>query len=268
MTQAAVSYQVRILEHRSGGPLFYRRARGVELTREGKLLAGRASEAFSILHEAFTDVQRERNEVLSIASLPTFGARILAPRLGTFQSAHPQISTRLSIFPGDADTPSEGASVTIRFGSANWAEAEVDKLMSLTLTPMVAPDFVRRHGPFNHPSDLLGVPLINSGHSNWRRWFEKSGVYDSPPPRATGYETVRTQLFEAEAVLAGHGACLLTPLYFREALAKGDLVRPFNTQVDLDVAVWLVVPSHRRGLPGVRAFRAWLRSEMSRLNQV
>ena len=46
MTQAAVSYQIKVLEDRVGGPLFLRGARGVTLTDDGRPLAPAVGEAF------------------------------------------------------------------------------------------------------------------------------------------------------------------------------------------------------------------------------
>jgi LysR family glycine cleavage system transcriptional activator len=43
MTQAAVSYQIKLLEERVGGPLFARGARGVALTETGRQLAPRGA---------------------------------------------------------------------------------------------------------------------------------------------------------------------------------------------------------------------------------
>ena len=47
MTQAAVSYQIKVLEERVGAPLFLRRPRQVALTDVGQRLAPAVSEAFA-----------------------------------------------------------------------------------------------------------------------------------------------------------------------------------------------------------------------------
>ena len=53
MTQAAVSYQIKLLEERVGGPLFLRGPRGVTLTDTGRRLAPAVSDAFASLRAAF-----------------------------------------------------------------------------------------------------------------------------------------------------------------------------------------------------------------------
>src|SRR5881394_2004770 len=53
MTQAAVSYQIKLLEERLGAPLFLRRPRALALSEAGEWLAPRTSDAFDILREAY-----------------------------------------------------------------------------------------------------------------------------------------------------------------------------------------------------------------------
>jgi DNA-binding transcriptional LysR family regulator len=53
MTQAAVSYQMKVLEERLGAPLFVRQGRGMALTDLGRRIAPQVHEAFQLLDKAF-----------------------------------------------------------------------------------------------------------------------------------------------------------------------------------------------------------------------
>ena len=53
MTQAAVSYQIKLLEERVGVPLFLRRPRQVVLTEAGQRLVPDVSHAFTLMAEAY-----------------------------------------------------------------------------------------------------------------------------------------------------------------------------------------------------------------------
>ena len=64
MTQAAVSYQIKLLEDRVGVPLFRRKARGVVLTPDGVRLAERAGEALEILRQAFAEARHASDDTL------------------------------------------------------------------------------------------------------------------------------------------------------------------------------------------------------------
>ena len=71
MTQAAVSYQIKVLEDRIGAPLFVRLPRQVALTRGGQRLAPAVSEAFEMLRVAFAGTGRVVDNVISISVIPT-----------------------------------------------------------------------------------------------------------------------------------------------------------------------------------------------------
>src|SRR5262249_53206189 len=96
MTQAAVSYQIRLLEDRLV-PLFLRKGRGVELTEAGRRLAPAVTAAFDGLRFAFEDFNERSQGTLAITAVQTFAANWLVPRLGAFQAAHPDIAVRLDV---------------------------------------------------------------------------------------------------------------------------------------------------------------------------
>src|SRR4051794_34679720 len=68
MTQAAVSYQIKILEERVGAPLFLRRPRQIALSETGARLASQVHEAFKLMREAFADTRGQVDNLLSIST--------------------------------------------------------------------------------------------------------------------------------------------------------------------------------------------------------
>src|ERR1051326_7908073 len=62
MTQAAVSYQIKILEDRVGVPLFARMPRQVVLTERGLQLAPAVTDAFEALRAAFAGIDDRLEE--------------------------------------------------------------------------------------------------------------------------------------------------------------------------------------------------------------
>ncbi|WP_127900929.1 LysR substrate-binding domain-containing protein [Solirhodobacter olei] len=264
MTQAAVSYQIRLLEERVGGPLFKRRARGVSLTAEGARLAARAGEAMDILREAFAEARKVSDEVLAISSIASFAILMLAPRLGKFQLGHPGIGVRVDIDHRSVDLLAGEASIGIRAGRGNWPGLRADVLMPSMLTVMMSPRFAAEHGPFEAPADLLRVPRIDPDDPGWGFWFAAAGLSEAPS-KGRVLSSLGTQALTVEAARAGQGACLLTPLYFRDALERGELVQPFDILAAEDMSIWLVYPERRHNAPAIRAFRTWLLGEMAAL---
>ena len=72
MTQAGVSYQMKLLEERLGAPLFVRKGRCMVLTELGRRIAPRVTDAFTALGEAFDggDVHSMPEEPLGFPAEP------------------------------------------------------------------------------------------------------------------------------------------------------------------------------------------------------
>lgn len=264
MTQAAVSYQIRILEDRVGLSLFRREPRGVTPTAEGAHLARRTGEALEILRQAYAEVRSQMEETLVISVLATFAAHVLAPRLGRFQVAHPEFTTRIDVNHKLVDLNAGEASVAVRAGTGDWPGLRADLLMRARYTPMLSPALIDEYGPLREPSDLLRLPLIDAADPSWRNWFAAAGI-EAPDILQQKHHSLGAQFLEAQAAMAGQGVCLLTPEYYRDLLARGELVQPFDIVSEDDVSIWLVYPERRRNAPSVRAFRDWLLGEMHEL---
>src|SRR4029079_15285927 len=96
MTQAAVSYQIRLLEERLGASLFARVKGPVSLTESGRRIAPPVANAFETLEDAFSGLVAEDQALLSLSAAQTLATSWLAPRLGRFQVRHPNLAVRLS----------------------------------------------------------------------------------------------------------------------------------------------------------------------------
>lgn len=262
LTQAAVSYQIKVLEDRVGVPLFRRRARGVALTLDGARLAERAGEALEILRQAFADARHASDETLVISVLATFAAYILAPRLGHFQIAHPGITTRVEVDHRLADLQAGEATVAIRAGRGRWPGLAAHFLFHADYTPVVSPVLIDRYGRPEKPADLLDLPLIDADDEAWCGWFTAAGLMPPRPGRG-GYSLLGTQLLTVQAALTGQGVCLLNPIYFRDMLAAGQLIQPFDILWRDQISNYLVYPERRRNAPAIRAFRDWLLPEIA-----
>lgn len=261
MTQAAVSYQIRLLEERLGVPLFVRSKRRVTLSEAGRRLAPVVSDAFDRLSEGFSGLVDEDESVLGISTAQTFASNWLAARLGGFQIARPELAVRLLTSNALADFARDEVDVAVRMGTGPWPGLRQHFLFCLYATPLCTPDFRDRHG-LERPEDLLRVPRLNAHDWWWKEWLEAAGVAleDETPQHGIRLDS---QSLEGNAALAGHGVGLLTPLYWNAELAAGRLVQPFDLVVVSGPALWLVYPEHKRGRAKIRAFRDWLLAEMS-----
>ncbi|HEX4694115.1 transcriptional regulator GcvA [Sphingomonas sp.] len=262
MTQAAVSYQIKVLEERLGAPLFRREKRRVVLTDAGRAAAPPITRAFDAIDSAFGAIRAADEAVLTVSTSNTFANTWLAWRLGSFQMKHPEMAVRLQTSDAMADFGSDDVDVAVRAGLGGWDGLIEDLIVPIDFTPMCSPGFLRRHGPLT-PEKLLDVPQISLHDPWWPFWLREAGV-DVPegPPRAG--VRLDSQAHEGHAAMAGQGVAMLTPFFWRNDLAEGRLVRPFEQVSTRGYAYWLVYPQARRGTPKIKRFREWLLAELAR----
>jgi LysR family transcriptional regulator, glycine cleavage system transcriptional activator len=261
MTQAAVSYQIRVLEERLGVPLFLRSKQRVTLSDAGRRVAPAVSGAFDTIAEAFADLVDEDESVLAISTAQTFASNWLAPRLGGFQIQRPELAVRLHTSNLMVDFARDDVDVAVRLGTGPWPGLRQHFLFCLTGTPVCSPDFLAKH-PLHRPQDLLTVTRLNPDDYWWEQWLSAAGVAEREQRGPRGIR-LDSQALEGNAALGGHGVGLLTPLFWRSELASGRLVQPFPLVVTTGPALWLVYPEHKRGRAKIRAFRSWLLEEIS-----
>lgn len=262
MTQAAVSYQVKLLEERLGAPLFRRDKRRVVLTDAGARAAPQVSRAFDAIDQAFAQVRAEDEKLLVISTANTFANAWLAWRLGSFQMAHPEMAVRLDTSDALVDLDAGEVDCAIRAGLGPWPGLAADKLLDIDFTPMVSPAFLERHGALE-PGDLLHLPLISPHDLWWNIWLREAGVDVPEGPPRPGVR-LDSQAHEGHAAIAGQGVAMLTPFFWKNDLAEGRLARPFEQVSTRGYAYWFVVPEGRRNVPKIKRFREWLLEEMRR----
>jgi len=263
MTQAAISYQVKLLEDRVGAPLFLREPRRVVLSEIGRRLAPQVSEAFQQLNAAFAALRKTAEGVLSITSVHTFATNWLVPRLGAFQLAHPDIAVRLDVSSRSVDFAREEFDVGIRGGLGDWPGLKAHRLIAGEFTPLLSPALLERAGSLKSPADLLRLPRLDAHDEWWRRWFELAGVPDVERPTGSPL-TTEVQSMAGTAAIAGQGVAILMPAFFAADIAAGRLIQPFDLVARDEMSYWLVYPKERRNTAKIRAFCAWILAETAR----
>lgn len=259
MTQAAVSYQIKLLEERIGEPLFLRRPRDLALTEIGQRLAPEMARAFDILRDAFGDLAREEGTLI-VNTMHTFAAQWLAPRLGRFQLLQPQVAVRLETTNRAIDFAREEVDVVVRAGKGVWPGLMAHRLVDVRFTPMLSPRLAASIGGVKEPADILKLPLIDSKDPWWITWLNAHDLPVSILADQTA-PSLSMQALDAEAAMADMGVALLTPAYYRAELATGRLIQPFERVIDEGTGYWLAYPESRRNVPKIKKFREWIVAE-------
>ena len=263
MTQAAVSYQVRLLEERLVIALFRREGRGVALTPAGEQAAPQIARAFDAIDAAFGRLRAESEAMLTVSTTQTFANTWLAWRLGGFQMAQPGMAVRLMAGDHITDFAREEADVAIRAGIGPWPGLERHLLFPIDFTPMCSPGFLARHGGAIRAEDLLHLPIISPHDPWWPYWLKEAGVEVDEDVIRPGVR-LDSQAHEGHAAMAGQGVAMLTPFLWRNDIAEGRLVRLSEQASTRGYGYWLVYPEERRGAAKIMRFREWLLEEIGK----
>lgn len=261
MTQAAISYQIRLLEERLGLPLFHRVKRQVRLTETGRRIAPLISGAFDGLDDAFGIARTDGDSVLTISSSNTFASNWLARRLGGFQVQRPELAVRMDTSDRIVDFAHDDADVAIRNSIEPWPGLVSHFLMRVPIVPLASPDFVARHGPFKKPDDVMRASRVSPDDQWWGRWLNAAG---GNPAKLAPRAGVRmdSQVMDGNAAIAGQGIAILNGALWWQEIQSGRLVQPHPHVAFSRGRYWLVYPEYRRNAPKVKAFREWILDEM------
>lgn len=260
ITQSAVSRQIRQLEEQLGVPLFIRHARGIELSRAGQQLLPSVEQAFDVLQQAVAGLST-RPADLKIKLPPTLALRWFLPRLGDFQSQHPEVEVRMSTASfNHVNFEREDFDCAIVFGKRAPTDAFVQPLFEERLLPVCSPATAAR---LLTPADLAHEPLIHLSHDHgdWRAWLALAQV--SHPNLAAGpsFEVIDMAVSVAEQ---GVGVALADPILVTNDLRTGRLIAPFP---DMALAngdhYWFICPRSRRHEAPIEALQAWLLSQIA-----
>lgn len=261
VTQSAVSHAIRELEARLGVALFHREGRALELTDAGKLYLPYVSDAIARLRagdQALLDPTR-RARVLTVSVSPSFAAKWLAPRLGSFADANPDLDLRISAAPQHIDFSDSEIDVAVRHGDGSWPQLSCTRLCEETMFPVCSPALLKGKRP-RTPADLPALALIHQRNTDaWRDWLAAFGV--NAPARALHGPTYSEMSLAIDAAIAGQGIALARSALEDRDLREGRLTRPLAEERPAPFAYWIVCPKPSAELPKIIRFREWLLRE-------
>lgn len=266
VTPAAVSHQVKALEEVLGQKLFRRVSRSLVLTDAGQLLLAPLGEGLDRMAEGIARLRGlEGNQPLTVSVPPSFGAKWLMPRLEHFRSLCPEVDVRIDASMRLVNLDREDIDLAVRYGGGRYPGVEVECLMSEQVFPVCSPELLRRGPALDTPADLAGHTLIHTeylGGSNaypdWSMWLSAVGL-----PRLRPRHELRISLASmgVDAAVAGQGVLLVGSVLVAGDLARGRLVRLFDTAVPVNLCYYLVRSARRPVTPPLLAFMDWLRAE-------
>ncbi len=255
LSAPAVSQQIRDLEAALGEPLFERGPRSVRLTEAGRaFLPVVAGAVGSIEASAASLFGGAEARPLTVRASALFACSWLAPRLGGFMAAHPEVRLTLSSAVSDAAFDRPGAELSITFARPPRPREEADALFGERISAVAAPTVA---AGIASPEDLLDHVLVDAvGHrANWGLLL---------PERRPGLREPRLVLVDttlaALAMAASGGAVALARAPASDHLAQALGLAPVLPGLTAQgVEIYrLIRPERSRLSPAARAFRDWL----------
>lgn len=269
VTPAAISHQIKGLEADLGMPLFRRLNRALLLTDEGQLLLPDIRDGFQSFHRAMERLRARSSEnVLTVAMAPSFAAKWLVPRLEKFNRAHPELDVRISASMQMVDYDAEGVDIGIRFGKGNYPDFVSELLLQDTAFPVCSPRLLEGEHALNSPDELRFHVLLHDeswrlnyeSFPNWSMWIAAANIEGVDATRGTRFNMTSDVI---NAAIEGAGVALGRSSMVEGDLEAGRLVKPFDLDVPVEFAFFVVYREANLQQMKVSAFRDWLREEVS-----
>ncbi|MEH0093257.1 LysR substrate-binding domain-containing protein [Vibrio metschnikovii] len=263
VTQAAVSQQVKILEHHLKATLFTREAKGIRLTDAGQSYQPVLSQVFHSLRIGTEDLFGERgNNTLSLRVSNTFAEHFLAPRLPSFLKDYPRFRVRLYTSPWSQSDQRSQPDIEIYNGYGDWDGRQVERLTHEYWQVVCRPQAINHYGNVTCAKQLLDWPraAIIGYRETWLDWFSQQGITEIADAPCLEFDTTTLAI---QAVRHGDIALLTRNFVVADPLAKGSLVLAHPASMTTTGGHYLVWKKgdHR---PKVLDFCDWIRREVAK----
>jgi LysR family glycine cleavage system transcriptional activator len=267
VTPGAVSQQIQNLEDYVGAALFKRTPKGLLLTDAAQTALPALREAFDRLGEAASMLTAAVDgRRVTVSAAPSFAAKWLVPRLGRFETAHPEVDVWLSAGMELVDFANGEVDIAIRYGAGRYPGLEVVKLMTETVIPVLSPELLaERH--LLTPDDLAHHILLHDGSPDaddscpdWAMWLTARGIKGVDGGRGPRFNQSSLVI---EAAMNGRGVALAKRALAQADIDAGRLVAPLQINTAVDFAYYVVHPKAKGRLPQVKAFVKWIEGEAS-----
>lgn len=259
-THGAVSKQIRALQDHAGVAFFEKAGTGLRPTPAGVQLAGAVAQAFGALSQAYEAVAPSaRTPSVHVACSATFATRWLAPHLGGFAQAHPEIRVRLSMTSAREMRHETDADLIVLWDWLAYPEADRTRAIRLgdaAFVPVAAPGYparVEADGGLTAPCRVVHEHTSRA----WDLWARRAGREVT----AASVMAFPHSHLCIEAAAAGLGVALVERRLVERELADGRLVA-LGQPVAFDEGFAAIPHAARPLSPSAQFLVDWLASEL------
>ncbi|MBP2293778.1 LysR family transcriptional regulator [Azospirillum rugosum] len=243
------------LEADVGARLMQRTTRSLALTPEGEAFLPYAQAMLENEAAARASVRPSSagaSGLLRLTASAAFGRKVVAPLVGEFLRANPQVSVDLLITDTQVDIVGQGIDLAIRIAPLKDSGLIARRVAPNPRALYATPSYLEEHGTPGAVADLGGHQCLTlTGTTHWS--FQAGGR--SQRVRVQGRFSANSIEGLREICLSGAGIAILSGWDVRDEVAAGRLVPIELSDGELEpLAIWAVHPSSRFVPPKVRLF--------------
>ena len=227
VSHSSISQHIKQLETYFGRKLFVRHGRGLVPTSEAKAYLDDLQTSLDRIAMASERLVTHRDQqLLTVNTTSSFAMRWLIPQSARFQSLYPSIELVTTVSKSDAisylDKPHD---FIIRREPMQRADHICTLFLKDEMIPVMSPSLYQQ-GIYQHPSDLLNVPLLSivSRPEAWANWFAKQNIKIPKTVKGSFFEHY---FLSIEAAINGLGVAIVSKVLINDDLDSGRLIAPF-----------------------------------------
>lgn len=247
VARSVVTRQVAALEAHLGVQLITRSTRSLTLTSAGQSYLESCREILGLVEAAETGLAEERQVPrghLRISVPLSFGLRHLLPLLMDFNVTYPEVTTELDFTDSRVNIVEQGLDLVIRITRRLDPLDIARRIGSSKLLLTASPEYLRRHGEPQHPSELVdheSLIYLPAQQGGWQ--FLVDGSLQTFPIRGRMRANNGDAL--AEAAIRGLGISCQPSFLVASAIEAGWL-QPILTDFPMpELGIFALLPSNR-----------------------
>jgi DNA-binding transcriptional LysR family regulator len=263
ISQSALSRHVISLEKLIGVQLFERRPHALVLTAAGQHLLPVVSKSLDRLEYSLDEIRHAGAptlRTLRVQMPPSFAVHLAVPILRDFRRANSEVEIDL-VSPYGVGPPPNDVDVAVVYSKPTVTDMISDLLWPVRLGILCHPDLAARHAgkdlaSFIGDNELIHVRIADlPRHHLWAQLVKRANLGPVAFERGLVFDTA---LLAVQYALSGEGLALVDLNLFRDEVASGRLVRPFDVTLDEGYGYYLITHPEALSDTAIALFRSWL----------
>ncbi|MDX1432087.1 MAG: LysR substrate-binding domain-containing protein [Gammaproteobacteria bacterium] len=260
LSQAAVSYRVRMLEKHLGYALFERLPRGLRLTESGKAYLPSIQKSFEQIFASTAGLFGHHGKgSLTIRAPISYASLWLSPIIDHFLEQYPGIHVRLISSVWAEVIAADETDIDFRLGYGSWSNCRSELILRETVTPVCSPDlFATAGSAMKDVASLAAFPLVHvmGIEDLWMKFLAEAGADIGANRNDIRVDSVVSAL---QIVMHSGRLALLQRRFVEPLVEARRLVVPVDVEMEIEQAIYLVQPLAEASVkPEAILFREWL----------